>query len=1321
VSAARSGVAQVGADEDLAIKRVFTSEGIHPYDEVEWELREAVIKNYRTGEVAFEQKDIEFPASWSQNATNIVAQKYFRGGQGTPERERSVKQMIDRVVNRYHEEGLERGYFEDAGEAQSFKDELTHLLVTQKAAFNSPVWFNVGWRPKGEEQCSACFILAVEDEMRSILNWYVEEGTIFQGGSGSGINLSPIRSSKERLKTGGTASGPVSFMRGADASAGTIKSGGATRRAAKMVVLNVDHPDIKDFIWCKALEEKKSRALREAGFDMDLDGKDTHSIQYQNANNSVRVSDGFMKAAIEGRDWDLKSVTSGETLETVPAAALLREISEAAWQCADPGVQYDTTLQEWHTCSNTGRINASNPCFPGDARVHTDKGLVGFEDLMMRVIDGETFEVYTHDMTNPESPRETISLSRPTQFMVTGVNEIVKLRFSDGRSLRCTPNHRIWTVNRGWVRADELEPDDRVKTIDHATPAAMADYSFRVSNLREAYAAKGDRSSGLNLPEKWDEEFAYYLGWLVGDGCISKKGTVATIYGSQEDRDEVLPRHLELLTRINDGRAPKPSVQGNGTVQLRINRRPFTKFLTALGLKAVRSHEKEVPASIFEAPDGIVAAFLRGLFDADGCAVDTEKVKYAGLGSSSAELLRGVQLLLTRFGVVSAIYSSSKDKGGFSYTRKDGTQVSYVSRGSNDLRISDESLGLFFGLVSFDLERKLFKLENTIASHRRYRDKGYSKLVSRDSSGFELTYNLTEPSNHSYLVDGVVVSNCSEYVHLDNSACNLASLNLMKFVDAADHFDVENFLHAVEVVFLAQEMSVGFSSYPTEKITENSHRFRQLGQGYANLGALLMSQGLAYDSDAGRAWASAITAMMTGHCYATSAKIAKRVGPFAGYADNVEPMTRVMAKHRAAAYEIPEDLAPAELVATARTVWDNALTLGKKHGYRNAQATVLAPTGTIGLMMDCDTTGIEPDLALKKTKKLVGGGTMSIVNQTVPRALRKLGYSEEQITAIVAYIDENSHVVGAPHLKEEHMTVFDTAMGERTIHYMGHIKMMAAAQPFLSGAISKTVNLPENVTIEDVEQVYIEGWRLGLKAMALYRDNCKVAQPLSTAKKGDHKAEVVETPQPVRRRLPKARRSMTFKFRVADTEGYLTAGEFPDGGVGELFLRVAKQGSTLAGIMDAFAISISMGLQYGVPLSAYVKQFANTRFEPSGMTDDPELRIATSILDYVFRRLAIEYLAPDERHALGIRTAGERQAEIEAKLDPAADEKRTEGNGNGNGHSNGGSKKDEVIVLGPVASATMGSRPFCGTCGIEMIPAGSCFACTSCGSTSGCS
>jgi ribonucleoside-diphosphate reductase alpha chain len=1316
-----------GTQGALHIRRYFTTEGVDPYDEIEWDLRDAVIQNFRTGEIAFEQRGVEIPKTWSQNATNIASQKYFRGTLGSPERERSVRQMIDRVVRRYAEEGAARGYFSDEAEVAVFADELKHLLVTQKAAFNSPVWFNVGWRPPGEEQVAACFILSVEDEMRSILNWYVEEGTIFKGGSGSGINLSPIRSSKERLHSGGTASGPVSFMRGADASAGTIKSGGATRRAAKMVVLNVDHPDIRDFIWCKALEEHKARALREAHFDMDLDGKDSHSIQYQNANNSVRVTDEFMEAVLEDRDWELRAVMTGDTLETVKARELLREIAQAAWECADPGMQYDTTINDWHTCPNTGRINASNPCFTGNSRVHTDKGQVRFDDLVHRVMDGETFEVYTHDITNPNDPQDSIRLSKPTQFMLTGVNEVVRLRFSDGRELRCTPNHRIWTSNRDWVRADELTERDEVPVLNGPTPATMADHKMPMPTDWRAYATKGDHKRSLQLPEKWDEEFAHYLGWLIGDGCISNGGTVTTIYGSADDREEVLPRHLRVLTQVNGGREPRPSVQENGTVQLRVTRRPLTRFLEVLGVKRERATGKEVPWSIFEAPDDIVQAFLRGLFDADGCAFNGMETRYAGLGSKSLRLLQDVQSLLSRLGITAHIYDVScrTSKRSFEYTRRnDGSRVTYEAKGGSfDLRIAAPSLALFFGLVGFDLSRKVDELEAGIALHSRYDKRAKGHLSERVPDGFELTYNLTEPVNHSYVVDGTVVANCSEYVHLDDSSCNLASLNLMKFLDDDGTFDVESYRHAVEIMFLAQEISVGFASYPTEKIAETSRRFRQLGQGYANLGALLMAQGLPYDSDEGRAWAAAITGLMTGQCYITSARIAKRIGAFEGFAENRQPMMRVMNKHRDAARSIPDGLAPGPLVEAARRTWDDVVALGEKYGYRNAQSSVLAPTGTIGLLLDCDTTGIEPDLALKKTKKLVGGGTMSIVNQTVPRALRKLGYGEEQSAEIVAYIDEHSHVVGAPHLREEHLSVFDTAMGDRSIDYMGHIRMMAAVQPLLSGAISKTVNMPEEVTVEDVEQVYMEGWRLGLKALALYRDNCKVAQPLSLTKKvpDEKKPEaglVTELPEPVRRRLPKKRRSTTYKFRVADTEGYLTVGEFPDGAVGEVFLKVAKQGSTLAGIMDAFAISISMGLQYGVPLTAYVKQFVNTRFEPSGMTDDSDFRIATSILDYVFRLLALEYLGAEERQALGIRTSRERQAEIESKLLPNGNGDATADNGR---EGSGDASEEGVIVLGPVSGPSADSLPFCGTCGVRMQPAGSCFACPSCGSTSGCS
>jgi len=908
---------------------------VHPFDTVTWELRDSRITNYRDGSVAFEQLGVEVPSTWSVNATNILAQKYFRGTLGTPERETSLKQVANRVVDTITAWGLKDGYFVSTEEAEIFRDELKYLIIHQKAAFNSPVWFNIG--VKGvPQQASACFILAVEDSMDSILNWYTEEGTIFKGGSGAGVNLSKIRSSKELLKGGGTASGPVSFMRGADASAGTIKSGGKTRRAAKMVMLDVDHPDIRDFIWCKAIEERKARVLRDAGFDMDLDGADSFSIQYQNANNSVRVTDEFMQAVLDDAEWPLRA-RNGEVVETISAKELFREISLAAWECADPGLQYDTTINDWHTTPNAGKINGSNPC--------------------------------------------------------------------------------------------------------------------------------------------------------------------------------------------------------------------------------------------------------------------------------------------------------------------------------------------------------------------------------------------------------------SEYMHLDNSACNLASLNLMTFLNDDDSFDVESFKAAVEVVFTGQEILVGNADYPTKAIGENTINYRELGIGYANLGALLMAEGLPYDSDAGRAWAGAITALMTGHAYATSAKTAARMGPFAGYAADEAGMLRVLRKHQAAASTINEDLVPEDLLSAAQESWDRAVDLAEQYGVRNSQASVLAPTGTIGLLMDCDTTGIEPDLGLVKTKKLVGGGTMSIVNQTIPRALAKLGYSQEAIDSIVAYIDLNKTIVGAPGLAADHLPVFACSMGDNTIHYSGHVRMMGAAQPFLSGAISKTVNLPQEATIEEVEQLHIDAWRLGVKAVAIYRDNCKVGQPLSTTKKDGEENESAPAAHAhdldgkiaeleaalanerarantvvvgaVRERLPRRRRSSTFAFRVADCEGYVTVGEYDDGRPGEVFIKVSKQGSTLAGIMDAFSISISLGLQHGVPLATYVRKYVNMKFEPAGITDDAELRIATSLVDYVFRRLALDYLTLGEREELGVLSSDERTQPtlpgVEEVATPTA----------------GINPAPAAPTL--ISRAEQADAPYCYSCGDSMQRAGSCYVCSSCGTTSGCS
>ena len=922
----------------IGIRRHFTTEGTAPYEMMEWERRDARISNWKTGEVAFEQLGVEFPVGWSLNATNIVAQKYFRGNPGTDEREWSLKQVADRVANTIADWGIADGYFADSAEAEAFRDELKFIIVTQRAAFNSPVWFNIGV-PGVPQQASACFILSVDDKMDSILNWYVEEGTIFKGGSGAGINLSRIRSSKELLKGGGTASGPVSFMRGADASAGTIKSGGKTRRAAKMVILNVDHPDIEEFIWCKSREEKKARALRDAGFDMDLDGVDITSIQYQNANNSVRVTDDFMQAVVDDADWHLRAVSDGQIVKTIKARDLMRQISQATWECADPGMQFDTTINHWHTACNTGRINGSNPC--------------------------------------------------------------------------------------------------------------------------------------------------------------------------------------------------------------------------------------------------------------------------------------------------------------------------------------------------------------------------------------------------------------SEYMHVDNSACNLASINLLKYLGVDDTFDVEAYKHTIEVMFTAQEILVGNADYPTVPIGENSHKFRQLGLGYANIGALLMALGMPYDSDEGRAMAGAITSLMTGHAYATSARTAARMGPFAGYEENAEHMLRVLDQHRTAAYGIDELGVAADLLDAARAAWDSACAVASQVGVRNSQASVLAPTGTIGLMMDCDTTGVEPDLGLVKMKKLVGGGTMSIVNQTIPRALKRLGYTPEQVEEITSYIHENMSILGAPHIKPEHIAVFACSMGDNTIHYSGHIRMMGAVQPFISGAISKTVNLPEEVTVEEVEQLHIDAWKLGIKAVAVYRDNCKVAQPLSASKKDDDSAdvaagaatEVVErivekvVYEPIRKKLPRTRVSRTFEFRVADCKGFVTVGEYEDGRPGEIFVRVSKQGSTLAGIMDAFAISVSHGLQYGVPLRSFIEAFTGMRFEPAGMTDDPDIRIANSLMDYLFRRMALEYLSPEERAELNILTTSERMQPTLPGVEDAVVETRqgSEMPSDPPSIESVTTLLAEARVVTKVAASINHDAPMCMQCGVTMQRAGSCHACPSCGTTSGCS
>jgi ribonucleoside-diphosphate reductase alpha chain len=938
----------------LRIERVHTTPGVHPYDEVVWERRDVVMTNWRDGSINFEQRGVEFPDFWSVNAVNIVTSKYFRGAVGTPQRETGLKQLIDRVVKSYRAAGEDFGYFSSPGDAEIFEHELAYALLHQVFSFNSPVWFNVGTQQP--QQVSACFILAVDDSMESILDWYKEEGMIFKGGSGAGLNLSRLRSSKELLSSGGNASGPVSFMRGADASAGTIKSGGATRRAAKMVVLDVDHPDVEAFIETKVKEEAKIRALRDAGFDMDLGGDDITSVQYQNANNSVRVTDEFMRAVESGSKFGLRARTTGEIIEEVDAAALFRKMAEAAHACADPGIQYDNVINHWHTSPESGRISASNPC--------------------------------------------------------------------------------------------------------------------------------------------------------------------------------------------------------------------------------------------------------------------------------------------------------------------------------------------------------------------------------------------------------------SEYMHLDNSSCNLASLNLMKFLSDDDRgnqsFDAARFGKVVELVITAMDISICFADFPTQKIGETTRAFRQLGIGYANLGALLMATGHAYDSDGGRALAGAITSLMTGTSYRRSAELAAAVGPYEGYARNADAHNRVMGQHadaNAAAKRMDDLDTPVWTAATE--AWREVIRLGKKHGFRNAQASVLAPTGTIGLMMDCDTTGIEPDLALVKFKKLVGGGSMQIVNNTVPKALKRLGYQPEQVEAIVAHIAEHGNVVDAPGLKLQHYEVFDCAMGERSIAPMGHVRMMAAAQPFLSGAISKTVNMPSTSTADDVAEIYLAGWKLGVKALAVYVENSKVGQPLSAKKKekaalpaqAAQPEKVVEY-RPVRKRLPKGRPGITTSFTVGGAEGYMTANSYPDDGLGEVFLKMSKQGSTLAGMMDAFSIAVSVGLQYGVPLETYVSKFTNMRFEPAGMTDDQDVRMAQSIVDYIFRRLALDFLPFETRSALGIHTAAERQRHLETgSYEPTDDELDVEGLSQSaprqippasQPESAGDAVSAEAERPAPKEAHSStellemqlglnADAPLCLSCGTKMRRAGSCYLCEGCGSTSGCS
>jgi len=1263
----------------LQFARRYTQAGVHPYDAIDWELRDAVITNER-GEVTFEQRNVEVPRFWSQLATNVVAQKYFRGPLGTPEREHSVRQLIDRVARTAAGWGREGGYFASEADAETFEAELTHLLLHQLVSFNSPVWFNCGIEE--HPQVSACFINSVEDTMPSILGLAKTEGMLFKYGSGTGSNLSTLRSSREKLGGGGTASGPVSFMKGYDAFAGVIKSGGKTRRAAKMVILNADHPDIEEFIDCKAAEERKAHALIDAGYcgEFNVVGGAYDSVFYQNANHSVRVTDDFMRAVINDGEWQTRAVTTGKPMQSYSARRLMRKMAEAAWVCGDPGIQFHTTVNTWHTCSNTAPIHASNPCVTGDTLVATADGWRRIDSLVGRTarIVGADGQSHLVDRIFP-----------------TGRRRVFRLRTRAGYELRVTGDHKVWTAERGDVPVSELAVGDQLQLLGPGF---------------------GRRALG--------ERLALAIGVAVGDGCLTRS------YGASGVQETVVlamaADELGVIERIagavneekrlrravgavgNPGDVHVSAFAGRASVaRLAFSSQPVVDLFKEFAVLDRGSEGKRFTPAVFELERPALAAVLRGLFTADGTVANYgDKSHYVALDSTALELLQQVQLLLLAFGVKSKLYRArraGRDEAVLPDGR--GGLRAYPVQEMHSLRISRTSRLVFEREIGFDLASPkaaaLRVLNDELAA---YRDQLTDPVELVEELGEEEVFDLTERATEHFVANGLLVHNCSEYMFLDDTACNLASLNLMRFRRIDGTFDIEAFRHAVAVTITAMEIWVDNASYPTDKIAQNSHDFRPLGLGYANLGALLMSRGVPYDSDEGRAYAAALTALMCGQAYATSARAAAVRGPFAGYERNREPFLAVMRKHQAHADGIDGTRLPPELLGAARAVWDEALELGRQYGFRNSQATVLAPTGTIAFMMDCDTTGIEPDLALVKYKKLVGGGLFKIVNNMVPLALKRLGYDHEQIQHIVDHVNEQDTIEGAPGLKPEHLPVFDCAFkptrGERSIHYMGHVRMMAAVQPFLSGAISKTVNMPGESTVEEIEQAYIEAWKLGLKSIAIYRDGCKRSQPLATSAE-ESAAPAAVAPQARRKKLPDTRQSVTHKFSVGGHEGYLTVGQYDSGQPGEIFITLGKAGSTLAGFADAFATAISFSLQHGVELRFLVDKFTHVRFEPSGFTGNPEIPLAKSIVDYVFRWLAQRYLPAADHPAM--------------PSEP--------GNGNDLEPSAGGAEQsaDALRARERAVFVAQADAPPCHDCGAIMVRNGACYACANCGATSGCS
>ncbi|HUB71063.1 MAG TPA: vitamin B12-dependent ribonucleotide reductase [Acidimicrobiales bacterium] len=1411
----------------IGIRRYFTTAGTDPYDSVTWERRDARITNYATGAVAFEQLGVEVPSGWSVNATNILAQKYFRGTLGMAEREWSLKQVADRVVDTITAWGLKDGYFVDKAEADTFQAELKWLVIHQRAAFNSPVWFNIGVQGV-PQQASACFILSVDDSMDSILNWYVEEGKIFKGGSGAGINLSRIRSSKEGLRGGGTASGPVSFMRGADASAGTIKSGGKTRRAAKMVILNADHPDIEDFIWCKAIEEKKARALRDAGFDMDLDGKDSHSIQYQNANNSVRVTDEFMQAVLDDKDWELRAVSSGEVLKTMKARALFRQIAEAAWECADPGMQFDSTINRWHTASNTGRINGSNPC---SEYVHLDNSACNLASLNLLtfldqddLFDVEGFKaavecVFTAQeilVGNADYPTKPIGdTSRRFRELGLGYANLGALLMAQGLPYDSD-------AGRAWAGAITALMTGHAYAVSARTAARMGPFAgyhenrepmLNVLRMHRAEVAKIDEDLVPTellcaAQEAWDtavETAETYgvrnsqatvlapTGCLVGGTLVpTERGLVRL--GSLGDPEGAKWQDLGIKVATDEGPQLAEKFYVNGS-------EPVVSLATERGyrLRGTPQHRiKVVDAAsgdwdwkpLADLAEGDIVPLALGQLLGEPRSVPLPPLPEAyWTGEHHAVAPRTVTPELAEL---------------VGYFMGDG---SLHSRG----------LRFCVGEADFDVVERLrqlgkavFGLEAATAAKRGYTEVRLDSVrvvLWWEACGFAKFAKVEGDGGKGYtahIPNAVLAANDPEVYgaflrglyEADGDAGSGYPTFKTTSIELAH--DVQTLLLALgyPATLRVAERASGWGDLPLASV-------RLLNFGWNE--QWLEEVGFMGGRKNGNVAVSNLQQAGRGDYIPLTRELIDRLAPVNDRLRKVLLMqhSQHKASRRAARelYELTNDARLGHLLSyfydrvSSVDLGDDELTYDLSVP---ANVTYVAngfvSHNTIGLMMDCDTTGIEPDLGLVKTKKLVGGGTMSIVNQTVPRALRRLGYPEGQVDEIAAYIDEHKSVLGAPHLSPDHLAVFACSMGDNTIHYLGHVRMMAAAQAFLSGAVSKTVNMPEDVSVEDVEQLHIDAWKMGVKAVAIYRDNCKVAQPLATTKSASasaagaagaagagaaggrrsepgsgpeaHDAELAQkvaelekalqlqtvvVKKPIHEHMPRKRKSSTFSFRVADCEGYVTVGEFPDGRPGEVFISVSKQGSTLAGIMDAFAISVSMGLQHGVPLATFVRHFTNMRFEPAGMTDDPDLRFASSLVDYIFRRLAVEYMGSEERADLGIQTVSERMQPTLPGVEEAVivdqpfrpdldieDGGLTEprsgrpdaGAGGvtpqlfspaGSGAADRGTGAAKASSAAKVPSAATSDAPYCYQCGVQMQRAGSCFACPSCGTTSGCS